>query len=611
MSTADGPLTPELLRSVFDSLCAGVFVADETGRVIASTPYAQQLIDRPREQIVGLDLHDLLQHPTEADGKAPPGRCRVLSVLETGRPEEGDSEFLLRGDGTLLPIIWAASPLHHNGGVQGLVVVFHDFSHHRQSVAETKANLAAQEELTARLSLISGVSAALSSKSQTTSEILDRLVELLAPQMGDWAVIDLRTSGTDEMQRVAVHVPGDPEASESLKGPLPPLPVSSHSALVRALRGNRPLILNPQALAQEPDTPLAMAHRELFDRLGGQSAVVAPLYTRRQVFGVLTVARTGSRSSYTETDAQLLADIARRTGLVLEDTEVADQRLHEAETMQRQLLTPLPQVDHLYMAARYQPAQEAAEVGGDWYDSFLLSDGVLTMVIGDVVGHDLQAAAHMAEVRNMLRALAWDRQEPPSSVLSRLDDVMTHTSDAPMATAVFARLEGPEGGPWQLHWANAGHPPPLLITADGYARYLESGQDQLLGLSAALGLGLKWNDVRADLPPRSTVLLYTDGLVESRDHQLGEGLAKLRRHAAALARRDVDDFLDELLRRVAPGGEDDVALLALRLPPAGVGGPGDRPAPHQHTHNPAAATRHAPGSLVEGTPVRDASKGPE
>jgi len=605
MRSTDGLLEVGFMRTVFDSLGAGVFVTDTTGLLTACNPRAAQLLGRPGEQMLGHDLHDLL-HRRRDGGMVPRSECSLLAVLHSGRPAEGTEELFLRGDGSLVPVIWAATPLRHEGRSEGAVVVFHDFSLHRDAAEQTAAYLAALEGLTARLTMVAEISTVLISASDTPG-MLKKLAGLLVPDMGDWAAVDLRTAEqTGEMQRVVVRTSGDQRVADALVGPLPSLPESTRSAAVQALRSAEPVVLDADTLAAEPDSPLASAHRDLFDRLGGTCAVVVPLHTRRKVFGALTVARAAPDSAYTEAEVFVLSDIGRRAGLVMEAAELFEQQRHVAETMQRQLLTPLPQVDHLSLAARYRPAESAAEIGGDWYDSFLLGDGALTMVIGDVVGHDLQAAAHMAEVRNMLRALAWDRTEPPSLIIRRLDEAMTHTSDAPMATCVFARIEGEEGGPWQLHWVNAGHPPPLLVTAEGDTRFLEAGHGPLLGLSSALHLGLGWPDARADLPPRSTLLFYTDGLVESRTRDIEAGLSALRRHAAVLADRDIEDFLDELLERIDPSG-DDVALLVLRVPAAGVGA-GDDEAPPQHAHNPAAPGRGAPGSRIEDSPVRDTSE---
>ncbi|MFD6279606.1 SpoIIE family protein phosphatase [Streptomyces sp. NPDC060209] len=605
MRSTDGLLEIGFMRTVFDSLGAGVFVTDTTGLLTACNPRAAQLLGRPQEQMLGHDMHDLL-HRRRDGGTVPRSECSLLTVLDSERPTEGTDELFLRGDGSLVPVIWAATPLRHEGRSEGAVVVFHDFSLHRDAAEQTAAYLAALEGLTARLTMVAEVSTVLISATDTP-EMLKKLAGLLIPDMGDWAAIDLRAAEqTGEMQRVVVRTSGDQRVADALTGPLPSLPESTRSAAIQTLRSAEPVVLDADTLMDEPDSPLASAHRDLFDRLGGTCAVVVPLHTRRRVFGALTVARIAPDSSYTEAEVFVLSDIGRRAGLVMEAAELFEQQRHVAETMQRQLLTPLPQVDHLTMAARYRPAESAAEIGGDWYDSFLLGDGVLTMVIGDVVGHDLKAAAHMAEVRNMLRALAWDRTEPPSLIIRRLDEAMTHTSDAPMATCVFARIEGEEGGPWELHWVNAGHPPPLLITADGDTRFLEAGHGPLLGLSSALHLGLGWPDARTELPPRSTLLLYTDGLVESRSRDIEAGLAMLRRHASDLVGRGLEDFLDELLERIDPSG-DDVALLVLRTPAAGVGA-GDDEAPPQHAHNPAAPGRGAPGSRIEDSPVRDTSE---
>ena len=606
MNAAGWPLETDLLHAVFDSVGAGMFLIDPAGRIAASNPYARSILERSEEDLNGADLHDLLHR--DADGnKTPRAECGIQVVLDTGRQVEGSEQFFLRGDGTLVPIIWAASPLQHGDRVAGAVLVFHNFKKHRDASEQTAAHLAALEELTARLSLVAEVSVLLIS-SPHLGETMDKLVRLLVPELGDWAVIDLIPEGeAKEMRRVAVHSLGDDDTAEALKGPLPSLSQTSRSALARAMYSVRPVVLDGGAQAGEPNEPLALAHRQLFEHLGEGTAVVVPLHTRREVFGALTVGRTGRKTDYTDAEILVLNDIARRTGLVIESTRLFEQQRDMAETLQRQLLTPLPQVDHLRFAARYQPAQSASEVGGDWYDAFLLADGATALVIGDVVGHDLHAAAHMAEVRNMLRALAWDRQEPPAEIVRRLDDVMTHTSDAPMATAVFARIEGPDGGPWHLHWANAGHPPPLLITADGHARYLENGHGPLLGMSSALKLGLEWPDNHEELPERSTLLLYTDGLVENRHQHLDTGLDDLRRHASELVGHDLEDFLDELLARIDPRG-DDVALLALRLPTLGEGRAEDDVAPPQHAHSPATPDRRAPGVRIQGSPVRDTSK---
>jgi PAS domain S-box-containing protein len=605
---ADGAPEPDFPRAVLRALGAGVLTLGPTARITSVNPWAEQLLGRSEREMLGHDVHDLLHR--RADGSpVPRERCTLLNPLHGVPAVEGSDEYFQRADGTTVPIIWAATPLVREGRQEGLVLVFHDFSLHRSAAEETEARTAALEALTAQLHLVAEISTVLV-PTERTSTTLRRLLRLLVPELGQWAAVDIYPGQSDVLERAAVRSSTHPDRAGALRGPVTSLPDQARAALTLLINGERPVPLRVGDLFQDPENPLAATHRVLFERLGGHAAVVVPLGTRQRSYGILTVARTGEHPAHSEAEVALLADIGRRVGLVLDNARLYHEQQNVAETMQRQLLTPLPQVDHLRMAARYWPAESAMEVGGDWYDAFLLGDGVMALVIGDVVGHDLQAAAHMAEVRNMLRALAWDHQEPPSVIMRRLDEAVTNTSDAPMATLVFARVEGSEGGPWRLHWVNAGHPPPLLVTRAGETRFLEGGHGPLIGMSATLRLGLDWPDTREELPPESMLLLYTDGLVESRDRPIDVGMGRLRHHAGVLAQRlekwSVDDFCDELLARIAPRG-DDVALLALRLPAAGVGAPGDtaQPPPPQSGHSEATPDRAAPGSRRQQAEVQD------
>lgn len=147
-------------------------------------------------------------------------------------------------------------------------------------------------------------------------------------------------------------------------------------------------------------------------------------------------------------------------------------------------------------------------------------------------------------------------------IVDRLDQAVARMAETTMATVVFARAEPGDGG-WQLRWTNAGHPPPLLVEGDGRTRYLEGASGLLLGT----GFAPVREDAVVDLPPRSTVLFYTDGLIESPSHSLDEGLDRLRRQAAALTRHPLSAYCDRLLTRVRPAdNDDDVALLTLRVP---------------------------------------------
>ncbi|WUW66076.1 SpoIIE family protein phosphatase [Streptomyces sp. NBC_01455] len=348
------------------------------------------------------------------------------------------------------------------------------------------------------------------------------------------------------------------------QGPMPPVPEESPMPLSRALRGAASSLAGPATYQGPPDSGIAVEQGRLFTETGMHSAVIAPIRGLRDVLGALTLGRSRHPRAFTAADLPLLEDITRRAGLALDNARLYQRQRKVAETMQRHLLPQLPTVPGVDMTARYVPAAHASSVGGDWYDAFALTDSSHALVIGDVVGHDLDAAAGMAQVRNMLRAFTWSQPEAmPSAVVAQLDNAVKHVAEVPMATMILATLSLGDDELWRLCWTNAGHPPPLLVSHDGRARYLIDVHGILLGT----GVTRPRPDVFTVLPPRTTVLLYTDGLVESPHHSIDHGLDRLRRHAASLAHRPLDAFCDLLMEQARPSdNDDDVAMLALRTP---------------------------------------------
>ena len=235
-----------------------------------------------------------------------------------------------------------------------------------------------------------------------------------------------------------------------------------------------------------------------------------------------------------------------------------------AETLQRSLLTDPPQPGHLEVAVRYVPAAREAQVGGDWYDVFAQPDGSTMLVIGDVAGHDTEAAACMAQLRGLLRGIAYDSAQSPAKVLARLDAAIDGLGLGAMATVLVARLARDGNGPAVLRWANAGHLPPLVVGPDG-AQQVLSAPGLMLGVEPAAPR----TDAEVGLAPGSTVLLYTDGLVERRDQVFDDGIEQLRQALAELRQRPVEELSNALLARMLPRerAEDDVALVAVRLAP--------------------------------------------
>ncbi|MER6347714.1 SpoIIE family protein phosphatase [Streptomyces sp. NPDC001595] len=556
------PAGSAALIGALDAIGAGVYLVDDRGCIVAVNVRAEQLLRRSAADLIGYDAHDLLHRGPRGE-PLPRTQCAMRQAFHAGRPAQADEDYFALPDGSVLPISWLITPYDIDGAHTGTLVIFHSSGQPHTAGPRTEPATAQLSELE-RLALLAEATAQLTS-TLDVDEALRRLVSLVAPRLADWVIVDLKTERDEVWRAIVAHAHGDlAETQEDLQGPMPPLLDESRMPLSRALRGVSSMVTGPATYQQEPDSGIAVEQRRLFDTTGMHSAAIAPIRSPRAVLGALTLGRAENPVAFTAADLPLVEDIARRAGLALDNARLYERQRKVAETMQNHLLPPMPSVPGLEMTARYVPAPHASQVGGDWYDAFRMADGATALAIGDVVGHDLEAAAGMAQVRNMLRAYAWSQHDPPSRIVERLDEAIEHITDVAMATMIFARIEAEDDDHWQLSWTNAGHPPPLLISQDGVADYLTAGHGILLGTGVR---GRPRSDATVSLRPGSILLLYTDGLVEEPGHTLDKGLNRLSRHAAALARRPLATFTDQLLRRVRPAGnDDDVALLALRVP---------------------------------------------
>lgn len=397
---------------------------------------------------------------------------------------------------------------------------------------------------------------------------LRRLCRTLVPGLADWCAVDLVDDAGRLHRKVVEHRDPDLLPPGLFEARLPPVSDSSPAPLARTLRGAGPLLVEDFPEPEHAADPLHAVELELFAHLGADTAVLAPLRSRRQVLGALTLVRIGDTAPFTEDDLPLVEDLAHRVALGVDNGRLHAEVQRIAERLQRSLLPELPAAGTLEIAARYQPAVEPAEVGGDWYDAFVLPDGAMAVIVGDVAGHDLRAAVTMSQVRNMLRGVACDRKEPPGKILARLDAAHHILYQGETLSCIYGLVEkNAPHEPWKFNYAVAGHPPPLLVTHEGDTRFLTGGRSMLLGADPT--------SVRPEavevLPPNSTLVLYTDGLIERRGEDLDRGLARLRQHAAALAREPLEFFCDEVLAGLATASSDDVALIAVHIPAPGEG----------------------------------------
>jgi len=257
------------------------------------------------------------------------------------------------------------------------------------------------------------------------------------------------------------------------------------------------------------------------------------------------------------------------------DVRLREQLRHRTtvtSTLQRAMLTTLPRVDGVAMAAHYAPADSREDVGGDWYDAVCLpaigdrrtEDEVLVLSVGDIAGHTLSAATDMGQVRSMLRQAAWDRaSHPPSHVVGTFEDANAAVGPRARGTLVVAHLRRAPDDGWTMTWSNAGHPPPVLV-APGHPPQLLSGCDPMFGFPHLLP------EPRADacvpIPPGSLLFLHTDGLVERRGGDLDVGTDRLLATLERLRDEDVTSLPERVVEELSPG-EDDVVALAVRVAP--------------------------------------------
>ncbi|WP_329364769.1 SpoIIE family protein phosphatase [Streptomyces sp. NBC_01483] len=332
-------------------------------------------------------------------------------------------------------------------------------------------------------------------------------------------------------------------------------------ALAEVLRGVRPVFADaPAARAALPEL--------LGDELivpTGQRAILAPLRGRRRVIGAALFVRRPERMAFETDDLLVAAQLATHSALGIDKAVLYGREAYIADELQRTMLPEtLPRPTGVRLASRYLPAAETARVGGDWYDAIPLPGSRVALVVGDVMGHSMTSAAIMGQLRTTAQTLA-GLDLPPQEVLHHLDEQAQRLGTDRMATCLYAVYDPVAH---RITIANAGHPPPVLLHLGGRAEVLRVPPGAPIGVG-----GVDFEAVELDAPAGATLLLYTDGLVESRLRDVWTGIEQLREKLAATAQLTGPDhpppleaLCDEVLDMLGPGDrDDDIALLAARF----------------------------------------------
>lgn len=388
------------------------------------------------------------------------------------------------------------------------------------------------------------------------------LAQILVPQLADTAEVlvwegvvapdDVGISTCKLLHRLAVAGPGlarragAPGAEVTCR-----IPPGSVYATVLTEARSRTVALPLPAVSTVPPDPTA----GLFACSVPGTARLIPLEARGKVLGLVIATRTRGEP-FDEQDTVLINELVTRAALNIDNARLYASRREAALTLQRSLIKPLPTVPGLELASRYLPASSENEVGGDWLDVLTLPDGKTGLIIGDVMGHGIRAAAVMGQLRTMTRALASQNMHP-TRLLHQLDAAVADLNDCELATCAYAIYDPATAG---CLVTRAGHPPPILADPHGTVRFL----DKTCGTPLGTSTGDPFETEHVSLPPGSLLVLYTDGLIESPDHDLDHGLHRL---AQALRQpgQTLCETRDQLLGRLLPTPlHDDIALLLAR-----------------------------------------------
>jgi PAS domain S-box-containing protein len=550
----DNPLTGSFpAHAVFLASRDAVVIMGADGIVRGWNPAAERTFGYTSAEAVGRELAELIV----------PGPLRAAHRNALQRYlETGDSTILdrrlqmtgLRSGGDEFPVeltvtrIAGADPPLFAGFVR--------------DITESGAGATENARLQQRMAFLAQAGLVLDS-SLDLHETLANLAHLTVPELAQLTVIDL--AGEDGTVRTAVAAAQEPQyafAVEQMRRDHP-LRASSAHPVVGVLRSGKAMLLSEMSPDYQRRIAADAEHFTLMRQLRYHSAIVVPLIARQRVLGALSLLRLEGAIPYDEDDLVLCEELARRAGLAVDNARLFQATRSLARTLQESLLpASLPEIPGVRLTARYRPAEQGQQVGGDFYDAFVIAPDRWGIAIGDVCGKGPRAAALTALARYTVRAVA---DTDAAEVLRRLNQAALRDRAAladRFLTAVFA-LATKRDERLELSLAAGGHPPPVILRADGRAEQV-AVSGPLIGIASEAA----YEPACAILEPGDAMLLYTDGLTEARaphrflsESDLLELLARCRGLSG--------ERLAESLERGATEGQDprdDIAMLLIEVP---------------------------------------------
>jgi PAS domain S-box-containing protein len=558
MTTNPGVTPPQTLlhlqSRILDVVDTAIIAVDLAGLIIFANPAAAALYGTERQEMLGLSASTFMSMVMD-----PAVEAEIGGAIGRGESWEGTFE-VRRADGSVISVHAIDSPLYDaQGALVGIVSAGVDATLQRRA-----ERLATETTRAAQVSqFLADCGTALAS-SVDYEDALAALARSCVPFLADLCLVDIAEAGSVRRVVAVHHDPAQQELVDELEARYPPDPRGTHPA-IEALRSGKTAVSPVMSDDFLRATTRDDAHYRIVKALNFQSYICVPLIARGRTLGAVTLVVCDTDRPFEDADLDLVKDVAWRAALVLDNARMLSDSSHVAQVLQASLMPPsLPNIPGIELAARYVAFGAGMEVGGDFYDVLNVGRGAWLFALGDVCGRGAEAAVVTGSIRHTLRSAALEIRQPGRLMAVANDVLLLDRSDGALFATLLCGILRPQAQGARIVLANAGHPPPVLVRADGGVEVLRHG-DTIIGAFE----NLTWSSRSLVLHDGDLLVAFTDGITEARRHGELFGPERLTDVVRAARARPIEEIADRVIEavRAFAGHEpsDDLALIALRV----------------------------------------------
>jgi PAS domain S-box-containing protein len=545
-----------LQSRILELIDTAIIAVDLHGRIIFANPYASTLYGWESVDLLGRLASDMTPMAL-----SPETEAEIAAAIARGGSWEG-TFAVRRRDGSVITVRAIDSPLYDaHGEMVGIVSAGIDATREREAELLIKERTRAA----AVSQFLADCGTALAS-SVDYEEALRALGRSCVPFMADLCMIDVADARSVRRVVAAHHLPEMQEVVDELERRYPPDPNGAHPA-IEALRSGATALASEMSDAFLRSTTRDEHHYQIVKQLNFTSYVCVPLIARGRILGALTLVTCGTDRPFDGSGLDLAKDVAGRAALVLDNARMLSESSYVAQVLQASLLPPsLPAIPGIELAARYVAFGAGMEVGGDFYDVFSVGRSAWVFALGDVCGRGAEAAVVTGSIRHTLRSAALEIRQPGRLVSVANEVLLRADTDVRLFATLLCGILRPHARGARIALANAGHPPPILVRADGTVE-MPRNDDIIIGVFE----NMTWTTRTLALNEDDLLIAYTDGITEARRDGEFFGPERLAAVVQAARDRSIEEIADRVIDAVRDfaGQEpsDDLALIALRARP--------------------------------------------